>query len=175
MKPTAKQRAAVLFLLPLLLIMLVDHKKPVETSAVTATQASKAISFREERMMFREVTTTTTTIPPTTTTVAPTTTTTVAPTTTVPYSPPPQGWSADWNAVARCESGGNWAVNTGNGYYGGLQMDMAFWSKYSTKKMNGEPIASRPDLASKTEQILAAERAYRTRGLTPWPTCGRFG
>lgn len=182
MKPTAKQRAGALLalvLLPLLLIMLVDHDQSVDTGVVSATQASQAIPFKGELNLLREPTTTTTTIPPTTTTVyiPPTTTTTVAPPVTapVPVEPAPQGWSANWDAVAQCESGGNWSINTGNGYYGGLQMDMQFWSSYSTKDKNGEPIAARPDLASKAEQIRAAERAYQTRGLSPWPNCGKYG
>jgi hypothetical protein len=73
-----------------------------------------------------------------------------------------------WDRIAACESGGNWAINTGNGYYGGLQMDMTFWRSYG-----GLAYASRPDLASKAEQIVVAERARDSgRGYGPWPVCG---
>lgn len=74
-----------------------------------------------------------------------------------------------WDRLAQCESGGNWAINTGNGYYGGLQMDMQFWSSYG-----GPAFASRPDLASRAQQITVAERARDSgRGYYPWPTCAR--
>jgi hypothetical protein len=78
--------------------------------------------------------------------------------------------SVNWDAIAECESHGNWSINTGNGYYGGLQMNMGFWEGYG-----GLQFAPRPDLASKTQQIAVAERAYAVRGLSPWPYCGRFG
>lgn len=79
-----------------------------------------------------------------------------------------------WDRIAECESSGNWADNTGNGYYGGLQMDMEFWHTYG-----GDAFAARPDLASRSAQIIVAERGrdgYQgipARGYTPWPVCGR--
>lgn len=74
-----------------------------------------------------------------------------------------------WDRLAQCESGGNWSIATGNGYYGGLQMDMQFWSSYG-----GPAFASRPDLASRAQQITVAERARDSgRGYYPWPTCAR--
>lgn len=73
-----------------------------------------------------------------------------------------------WDSLARCESGGNWSINTGNGYYGGLQMNMDFWRSY------GRGVAPRPDLASREQQIAAAERARDGgRGYHPWPHCAR--
>lgn len=73
-----------------------------------------------------------------------------------------------WDRIAECESGGNWATNTGNGYYGGLQMNMQFWHSYG-----GDEFASRPDLASREQQIVVAERARDSgRGYRPWPVCG---
>jgi hypothetical protein len=73
-----------------------------------------------------------------------------------------------WDDLAQCESHGNWAINTGNGYYGGLQMDMTFWETY------GNPAYSRPDLAPRGEQIAAATKARDSgRGYHPWPTCAR--
>jgi hypothetical protein len=71
-----------------------------------------------------------------------------------------------WDRLARCESGGNWATNSGNGYYGGLQFDLATWSAYGGKKY-----ASRPDLATREEQIAVGEALYAKRGFQPWPSC----
>ena len=75
-----------------------------------------------------------------------------------------------FDRVASCESGGNWSSNTGNGYYGGLQMTEHFWITYG-----GLTYAPRPDLASRTQQIVVAMKA-RDNGLgyRPWPNCGRF-
>jgi nucleoid-associated protein YgaU len=74
----------------------------------------------------------------------------------------------DWDAVARCESSGNWAINTGNGYYGGLQFSQSTWEAFG-----GAAYASRADLASKAEQIAVAERTLDRQGPGAWPTCGR--
>jgi hypothetical protein len=74
----------------------------------------------------------------------------------------------DWDAVAQCESGGNWSINTGNGYYGGLQFSPDTWAGFG-----GTPYAPRADLASKGEQITVAERVLAVQGPGAWPTCGR--
>lgn len=74
-----------------------------------------------------------------------------------------------WDAVAACESSGNWHDNTANGYYGGLQMNMEFWRNYG-----GLAYASRPDLATEAEQITVAERGLAAQGVGAWPVCGRF-
>jgi hypothetical protein len=89
-----------------------------------------------------------------------------------PATPPPSSTGVNWQAIAACESGGNWSINTGNGYYGGLQMDLGFWATYG-----GLKYASRPDLATEAEQIAVAEDEYHNsgRGLSPWPYCGKFG
>ncbi len=71
-----------------------------------------------------------------------------------------------WDRLARCESGGNWAINSGNGYYGGLQFDVATWSAYG-----GNKYAARPDLATRAEQIIVGDALYAKRGFQPWPTC----
>ncbi len=76
-------------------------------------------------------------------------------------------YEANWDRVAACESGGNWAINTGNGFYGGVQFDYGTWLG-----AGGGQYASRADLASKREQILIAERVRADRGMSPWPTCG---
>lgn len=85
-----------------------------------------------------------------------------------PAAPPAPsgGWSVNWDAIAQCESGGNWSINTGNGYYGGLQFDSGTWLSNG-----GGDYASRADLASKDQQIAIAERVYAARGLSPW-ACG---
>lgn len=71
-----------------------------------------------------------------------------------------------WDQLAQCESGGNWAINTGNGYYGGLQFDLSTWAGYG-----GLEFAERPDLASREQQIIVAERLHAARGFQPWPAC----
>jgi len=75
----------------------------------------------------------------------------------------------NWDAVANCESGGNWHINTGNGFYGGLQFDYSTWLSYG-----GGNFASRADLASREEQITVATRLYNARGSSPWPVCGAY-
>jgi resuscitation-promoting factor RpfA len=74
----------------------------------------------------------------------------------------------NWDAVAQCESGGNWAVNTGNGYYGGLQFSQSTWAAHG-----GTAYASRADLATKAQQIAVAERTLDAQGPGAWPTCGK--
>ena len=71
--------------------------------------------------------------------------------------------SVNWDAIAQCESGGNWAINTGNGYFGGLQFSPATW--------RGNGGAGMPHLASREEQIRIAENVLRTQGIGAWPTC----
>ena len=71
--------------------------------------------------------------------------------------------AAMWDRIAQCESGGNWSINTGNGYYGGLQFDIGTWLG-----AGGGDFASRADLASRAEQITVANRVYADRGLQPW-------
>jgi uncharacterized protein YabE (DUF348 family) len=71
--------------------------------------------------------------------------------------------AAMWDRIAQCESTGNWSINTGNGYYGGLQFDLRTWLG-----AGGGDFASRPDLASREEQITVANRVYADRGLSPW-------
>ena len=68
-----------------------------------------------------------------------------------------------WDRVAQCESGGNWSINTGNGYYGGLQFSYSTWLAY-----NGDDFAQRADLASRAEQITVANRVYADNGLAQW-------
>ncbi|HEV2887233.1 MAG TPA: transglycosylase family protein [Jatrophihabitans sp.] len=75
----------------------------------------------------------------------------------------------NWDGVARCESSGNWSINTGNGYYGGLQFSYTTWLAYG-----GGAYARRADLATKAQQIVIAERTLRGQGIGAWPVCGRY-
>ncbi len=80
---------------------------------------------------------------------------------------PAQAASDDtWNQLAMCESGGNWAINTGNGYYGGLQFSQPTWEGYG-----GLAYASRADLATREQQIAIAERTLAGQGWGAWPAC----
>ncbi|EPQ73980.1 resuscitation-promoting factor RpfA [Mycobacterium marinum str. Europe] len=73
----------------------------------------------------------------------------------------------EWDQVARCESGGNWAINTGNGYYGGVQFAPSTWASHG-----GGEYAPSAQLASREEQIAVAERVLATQGRGAWPVCG---
>lgn len=75
--------------------------------------------------------------------------------------------SVNWDAIAACESGGNWSVNTGNGHYGGLQFKQSTWAAHGG-------IGS-PATASREEQIRVAENVLRSQGLKAWPKCGTRG
>lgn len=70
---------------------------------------------------------------------------------------------ATWDALAACESGGNWSIDTGNGYYGGLQFSMSTW------QANGG--SGNPAAASRAEQIRVAENVLASQGWGAWPTC----
>ncbi|MFD4630360.1 transglycosylase family protein [Streptomyces sp. NPDC058284] len=74
--------------------------------------------------------------------------------------------SGVWDRIARCESGGNWQINTGNGYYGGLQFSAGTWRAYG-----GGAYAPTADRASKAQQIAVAARVQRAQGWGAWPTC----
>jgi resuscitation-promoting factor RpfB len=84
-----------------------------------------------------------------------------------PAQPPVSSNGLNWDGVAACESGGNWHINTGNGFYGGLQFDSGTWLANG-----GGAYASRADLASREQQIAVATRLYNARGSSPWPVCG---
>ncbi|PJM98423.1 peptidase [Streptomyces sp. CB01201] len=71
-----------------------------------------------------------------------------------------------WNKVAACESTGNWHINTGNGFYGGLQFTQSTWEAYG-----GRQYAARADLASRDQQIAIAEKVLKGQGPGAWPVC----
>jgi resuscitation-promoting factor RpfE len=91
-----------------------------------------------------------------------------------PDAPPPdappaprRAYSVNWDAIAACESGGNWAINTGNGFSGGLQFTPSTWrANGGSGSANG---------ASREEQIRVAENVLHTQGIGAWPVCGRRG
>ncbi|MDT4986238.1 MAG: resuscitation-promoting factor RpfA [Micromonosporaceae bacterium] len=74
----------------------------------------------------------------------------------------------NWDAVAQCESGGNWNINTGNGYSGGLQFTRGTWAGYG-----GTQYASSAHRATREQQIAVAEKVLHGQGIGAWPTCGR--
>ncbi len=76
-------------------------------------------------------------------------------------------YSVNWDAIAQCESGGNWAISTGNGYSGGLQFNAGTW------RANGGSGSAAS--ASREEQIRVAENVLHSQGIGAWPVCGRRG
>ncbi len=88
-----------------------------------------------------------------------------------PNVPPPppvhRAYSVNWDAIAQCESGGNWGISTGNGYAGGLQFTPSTW-----RANGGSGSASG---ASREEQIRVAENVLHSQGIGAWPVCGRRG
>lgn len=73
-----------------------------------------------------------------------------------------------WDDVAECESGGDWSIDTGNGYYGGLQFAPGTWRGFG-----GEEYAEMADQATRVEQIVIAERVLDDQGWAAWPSCSR--
>jgi LysM repeat protein len=90
-----------------------------------------------------------------------------APVSTAPAS---SSGGVNWNAVAACESGGNWSISTGNGFYGGLQFTEGTWLANG-----GGQYASSANLASPYQQIAVAQRVLATQGIGAWPVCGAGG
>lgn len=92
----------------------------------------------------------------------------VSPRTVQPSRKPSVGGASahNWNAVAACESSGDWHIYSPP-YFGGVQMDMTFWVNYG-----GRAFASRPDLATREQQIVVAERGLAVQGAGAWPVCG---
>ncbi|MEO3976264.1 transglycosylase family protein [Streptomyces sp. CAU 1734] len=74
--------------------------------------------------------------------------------------------SSTWDRIAECESGGSWSADTGNGYYGGLQLSQAAWEAHG-----GTEYASRADLASRSQQIIVAEKVLAAQGVKAWASC----
>jgi resuscitation-promoting factor RpfE len=84
-----------------------------------------------------------------------------------PAKPAVKAYSVNWDAIAACESGGNWGISTGNGYSGGLQFTSSTWrANGGSGSANG---------ASREEQIRVAENVLHSQGIGAWPVCGRRG
>lgn len=77
---------------------------------------------------------------------------------------------ADWISTAKCESGGQWNINTGNSYYGGLQFSQSTWAGFG-----GTQYAARADLATPAQQVAIAEKVLAKQGPGAWPVCFRSG
>jgi hypothetical protein len=134
--------------------------EPTTTTAAPTTTASEA-STTSQAVVVQAVQAPAPTTPPTT--AAPPTTappTTAAP---APYGDPND--PATWDRLARCESGGNWAMNNGNGYYGGLQFSLATW-----RNVGG---SGYPHQATKAEQIKRGKILQSRSGWGQWPNCSR--
>lgn len=84
-----------------------------------------------------------------------------------PAPAPARAYSVNWDAIAQCESGGNWSISTGNGFAGGLQFTPGTW------RANGG--SGSPAGASREEQIRVAENVLHSQGIGAWPVCGRRG
>jgi nucleoid-associated protein YgaU len=83
-------------------------------------------------------------------------------------SAPAHADSVNWDAIAQCESGNNWSISTGNGFYGGLQFTQGTWNAYG-----GGKYASTANQASRSQQIAVAEKVLQGQGIGAWPVCGK--
>ena len=81
-------------------------------------------------------------------------------------APVANAMTVNWDAIAQCESSGDWGINTGNGFYGGLQFLPSTWREHGG--------VGSPEKATREQQILVAERVLRTQGIGAWPVCGAF-
>ena len=100
--------------------------------------------------------------------VAPSTGT--VPVATAPAPAPASSGGVNWNAIAQCESGGNWSTNTGNGFYGGLQFTQGTWLANG-----GGQYASSASQATAAQQIAVANNVLASQGIGAWPVCGATG
>jgi resuscitation-promoting factor RpfB len=173
----------VLLVVPVLVANVVTG----DESPTAATTDAAAATSNAQRRLRAQTTTSTTAAPTTTTTAAPVTTTTAPPppppptTTTAPPPPPtteapapaatadsggavPDPYSyATWDTLSQCESGGDWSINTGNGYYGGVQFSLSSW-----QAVGG---SGYPHQASRETQITMAIRLWELQGWGAWPAC----
>ena len=86
------------------------------------------------------------------------------------YSGGSSSGGVNWDAIAACESGGNWGTSTGNGYSGGLQLSQGTWDAYG-----GGQYSSTASGASRSQQIAVAQRVLAGQGIGAWPVCGSHG
>lgn len=139
-----------------------------EAQEANRARMSDALALQPTTTIQKEPVPTTTTTTTTTTTVPPTTeapATTAAPTTQAPTTQPAPSSGGDsvWDALAQCESGGNWHINTGNGYYGGLQFSLSTW-----QSVGG---TGYPHEHSRETQIEMGKRLQARAGWGQWPSC----
>jgi LysM repeat protein len=85
-------------------------------------------------------------------------------------APASSSGGVNWSAIAACESGGNWSIDTGNGFYGGLQFTQQTWLGYG-----GGQYAASANQASESQQIAVAQRVLAGQGIGAWPVCGAGG
>jgi hypothetical protein len=154
---------------------------PAEEVVVVAGASSEPVAFlsSEQQAALQAVpkpTTTTTTAPPPPPTAPPTTSSVPVPTPTTAAPPAPTQAAgsgdpydpASWDRLAQCESGGNWHINTGNGYYGGIQFSLSSW-----QAVGGQGY---PHENSREEQIRRGQMLWEQGGWAHWPGCTRkFG
>lgn len=140
---------------------------------LVANERTDALKLPVTTTTIAPTTTTTTTLPPETTTTTIPEPTTTEPPETLPPRPEPvyvetanQNDGVNWDAIAQCESGGDWSINTGNGYYGGLQFSHSTWIA-----RGGGQFAENANLTSRENQIAIASGM----SLSNWPVCGRRG
>jgi resuscitation-promoting factor RpfE len=93
-----------------------------------------------------------------------------APVATAPAPAPASSGGVNWDAVAQCESGGDWGINTGNGFYGGLQFTEGTWLANG-----GGQYASSANLATAAQQMAVANNVLASQGIGAWPVCGANG
>jgi resuscitation-promoting factor RpfA len=93
----------------------------------------------------------------------------VAGTGLIAFAAPAQADTSIWDKVATCESTNNWSINTGNGFYGGLQFTISTWNAFS-----GQQFADRADHATREEQITVAQRVLAVQGPGAWPVCSKY-
>jgi hypothetical protein len=135
-----------------------------QMESASAAQASSWVEDKQ-KMLDLQPSTTTTHPPSTTTTVPPSPPVTTLPAPS-PSTPTYTSSGVDWYAIAQCESNGDWHINTGNGYYGGLQFSHSTWIAYG-----GGAYAENAHLTSRENQIAVASGM----GLSHWPHCGQYG
>ena len=146
-------------------------------AAASEPQAAPSAEAQERAATLERIASVAQAVAPPTTASTTTTTPPPAPTTTTTAPPAPPavqpvasgtGYNdpsnpAAWDRLAQCESGGNWAANTGNGYYGGIQFSIASWQ--------GVGGSGRPDQASRETQIAMGQRLWNQGGWQHWPAC----
>lgn len=115
-----------------------------------------------------------TTAPPSPATVAPTTTEPEPTTTTTEPEPEAPVLGGRWEKLRQCESGGNYATRTGNGYAGAYQFDQSTWDGVVRRMGRRDLAGTSPASASVADQDAAAAQLYSERGAQPWPVCGRY-